>query len=177
MNIDVQPQQVTFLDLPRILSTPGSGFSADALRFSLLGIGALHEAWVNRNTDPNVLSGTLKLAGSMKDAATACLSATVALSNLSPLSMAVSTTGQGQGQVQGQEDQALMAAAMLSFASVLSGLKNQHQPFGLAYSMLRGRGGPAKVLDAVRDPGARSGVQKVLEFISVIDCLGKLGSR
>lgn len=156
LNISLQPSTVSFLDLSRLVAAPEPGFSGDALRFSLLGIGALHDAWARGHADAAVLDTTLAVARGMTDAASACLAATVAL---------------GSGRIAGGvEETALAAAAMLSYSQVLAGANGKREPLELAYGLIKSGGGFENLLANAR---AKGEMRKVLEFIAVFDVLGE----
>ncbi|KAL8284090.1 hypothetical protein RQP46_004839 [Phenoliferia psychrophenolica] len=162
LNISLQPSKISFLDLSRLVSSPEPGFSGDALRFSLLGIGALHDAWARGHSDQSVLEVALSVSRAMTDASAACLTATVALGG---------ARGGGGGRV---EETALAAAAMLSYSQVLAGVHGQRTALDVAYELVRNGGGFETLLANAK---AKPEMRKVLEFIAVFDVLDSLGTQ
>lgn len=156
VNISLRPTSVSFLDLSRLLTSPETGFSGDALRFSVLGIGALHEGWSHGSVDLAVRNGRLGVAKGMADASAACLAATVAL-------------GAGEGGGGGLET-ALAAAAMLSYSQVLAGVHGKRKALEVAYGLVQRGGGVQRLLERAT---AKGEMRKVLEFIAVFDVLGQ----
>ncbi|KAI5474545.1 hypothetical protein MNV49_003065 [Pseudohyphozyma bogoriensis] len=161
VNVSPQPHQVTFLDLSQILWFPAMGLSADALRLSLLAIGALTDAWTAGRNDKKLLTKMVGVAKNMNDAAAGCLTTAMALAEPE------------EGVI---DEAAFYAATMLSVCGVLSGVNGSRKPFDTAFQLVNDWGGPNSILESVRFNNNYGSIRKVLEFIAVMDVLDALAS-
>ncbi|KAI5474446.1 hypothetical protein MNV49_003251, partial [Pseudohyphozyma bogoriensis] len=158
VNISPQPQQVMFLDLNRILWSPSTGLAADALRLSLLAIGAIHEAWTaSRQTQPHVaetdLARMVAVGKNLTNAAVGCLNTVMLLTE----------SGGAQAAV---DETTLHASTMVCYAQALLGVNGSHASFD---TLSRPLDLEASVLDPVE---TTTGVSRAMwHLFSKVICL------
>ncbi|KII85158.1 hypothetical protein PLICRDRAFT_45304 [Plicaturopsis crispa FD-325 SS-3] len=162
--IPIHPQNVLFLDLSRVMSDRGFGLSADALRLSLLSIGALHQAWLENSNDEastDLCLTSRSVANHLQLAADSCLKAAVLLS--------LTSTSES-------DDTLLMATTMLYLFQVLSASQRKREHMETARNLVQRRGGPAQILESAMGASSYTSVRKLLECLAVFDMFDALGS-
>jgi hypothetical protein len=157
------------INLPLALSWPrGTNAAADALRVALLGIGAVHQAFLlaRAGAHSSARHEAFEFAARLRTAAKRMVAAavTVVTSNPTP-------TGT-------DADAALSAAASLATIDILFGGSGWHDNFAIALRLVQSRGGPAAVLAHARPARLAHGVtatpaRLVLEMLAIYEGFGE----
>jgi len=152
------------INLPLALASPrGTNPAADALRVTLLGIGAVHQAFLLARSNVNTVqtTATFQYAANLRDMAKVMVRKATA-----------------DDPAAGSSDAALSAATSLATIDIFFGGDSWQDNFEIAKKMVSARGGPARMLKnstptQLADSVTVTPTRLLLEILAIYESFGE----